>query len=152
MEETTELRKRTLAEGFDLVGIAAAGESRGANALRRWLESGMHGEMAYMNNTVDIRADVQKLLPGCKSVIAVGMSYHTDLPPSSSSTDPETVWISRYAWGRDYHRLLKKRLIRLGRWLADRHPGAGGTQPGGLANPWVYRRRAWSFLSGDGQQ
>lgn len=120
-----DLKRQAKDEGFDLVGIAAAGESRGANALRRWLESGMHGEMAYMNNTVDIRADVQKLLPGCKSVIAVGMCYHTDLPSSSSSTDPETVWISRYAWGRDYHRLLKKRLIRLGRWLADRHPGAG---------------------------
>lgn len=125
MISATDLKRRALDEGFDLVGIAAAEESQGAAALKRWLDAGMHGEMAYMATTSDIRNDIRRLLPECRSVVAVGMSYHTDQPESRSSNDPETVWISRYAWGRDYHKILKKKLIRLGRRLAEHHPGAG---------------------------
>lgn len=121
----SDLKSRALDEGFDLVGIAAAEESLGAAALRRWLDAGMHGEMAYMATTSDVRSDIRRLLPECQSVVAVGLSYHTSQPESRSSTDPETAWISRYAWGRDYHKILKKKLIRLGRWVAEHHPGTG---------------------------
>ncbi|RLE19876.1 MAG: tRNA epoxyqueuosine(34) reductase QueG [Acidobacteria bacterium] len=121
----TDLKCRALDEGFDLVGIASAGEAQGAESLRRWLHAGMHGEMAYMATTAEIRSDLGRLLPNCRSVIAVALSYHTSRPDSRSSDDPNTVWISRYAWGRDYHRILKKKLIRLGRWLAEQRPGAG---------------------------
>lgn len=125
MSLASDLKAQALNEGFDLVGIAAAGEVRGVDALRRWLTAGMHGEMAYMETTADVRSDVRRLLPGCRSVIAVALSYHTSLPESRSSTDSGAVWISRYAWGRDYHRILKKKLIRIGRRLAEHHPGAG---------------------------
>ena len=121
----TDLKHRALHEGFDLVGIAAAGEAKGADALRQWLDAGMHGEMAYMATTAEVRSDLGRLLPTCRSVVAVALSYHTSHPDSRSSDDPETVWISRYAWGRDYHRILKKKLIRLGRWLAEQQPGVG---------------------------
>jgi epoxyqueuosine reductase len=122
---STQLRRHALDEGFDLVGIACAGRARTESALKRWLDEAMHGEMAYMETTAAIRADVEKLLPGCCSIVAVALSYHTSRPESRSPAPPDTVWISRYAWGRDYHRILKKKLIRLGRWLADQHPGAG---------------------------
>ncbi len=54
------------------------------------------------------------------------MSYHTNRPASREALagNPGTVWISRYAWGRDYHRVLKKRLVRLGRWLATEASGS----------------------------
>ncbi len=121
---TADLKERALDEGFDLVGITSAGPARTADALDRWLAKGMHGEMGYMERTRDLRTDPGMLLEGCRSVIAVAMSYRTSAP---SSTDPSTtegsVWISRYAWGRDYHRFLKKKLVRLGRWLAGRRPG-----------------------------
>ena len=81
--------------------------------------------MAYMARTAALRADPREVLPGCRSVVVVAMSYRTDLPPSREAlaSRPDAVWISRYAWGRDYHRVLKKRLVRLGRWLEAERPG-----------------------------
>jgi epoxyqueuosine reductase len=122
---TTELKRRALAEGFDLVGIAEAGAARSASDLERWLDAGMHGEMTYMARTRRVRSDPRNLLPGCRSVVAVAMSYRCKQPDSTSSSSGEgRVWISRYAWGRDYHRIFKKKLVRLGRWLAERKPEA----------------------------
>ena len=122
---TRELHEHARIEGFDLVGVASAGPANTASALRRWLDAGMHCEMGYMARTSSIRSDPRLLLPNCRSVIAVAMSYRTSIPESSSFVDPDgRVWVSRYAWGRDYHRILKKRLVRLGRWLTTRRPGA----------------------------
>jgi epoxyqueuosine reductase len=58
-------------------------------------------------------------------VIVVAMSYRCSLP-DSGSFDPEDgrVWVSRYAWGRDYHKIIRKRLTRLGRWLGEQRPGS----------------------------
>jgi len=123
-ELTRDLKRRALDEGFDLVGVAAAGPARTASALERWLDAGMHGEMAYMTRTRKVREDPSALLPDCQSVIAVAMSYRSSQPDSSSfSAADGRVWVSRYAWGRDYHRILKKALVKLGRWLERRRPG-----------------------------
>jgi len=125
MSLTNDLKQRALDDGFDLVGVAATGRAHSATSLDRWLDAGMNGEMAYMADTRNLRSDPGALLPGCRSVVAVAMSYHTDLPPSGSfSVGDGRVWVSRYAWGRDYHRILKKRLVRLGHWLAETQPGA----------------------------
>jgi epoxyqueuosine reductase len=121
---TAALLERARAEGLHLVGVARAGPASGAAALERWLAAGMHGEMAYMERTAAVREDPRLLLPGCRSVVAVAISYHTAHPLSTEPREPGRVWVSRYAWGRDYHRLLKRRLIRLGRWLARQCPGA----------------------------
>ena len=122
---TADLKRRAINEGFDLVGVAEAGRARSAGNLERWLDAGMHGEMEYMARTRGVRSDPQLLLPGCASVVAVAMSYRCDQPDSTTLTAAEgRVWVSRYAWGRDYHRILKKKLVRLGRWLAEQRPGA----------------------------
>jgi epoxyqueuosine reductase len=128
MEELgRDLKGRARAEGFDLVGIAAAGPAATDDALRRWLAAGMHGGMAYMERSAADRADPGRLLPGCRSVVAVAMSYRSGLPDSQPPppADDGRAWISRYAWGRDYHRILKRKLVRLGGWLAARSPGVG---------------------------
>jgi len=124
---TRDLKAHALDLGFDLVGVAPAGPSESAAAVHRWLDAGMCGDMAYMARTRDVRSDPRNLLAGCRSVVAVAMSYRTDHPLSISdfSDDVPRVWVSRYAWGHDYHRILKKRLVRLGKWLAHRRPGAG---------------------------
>jgi epoxyqueuosine reductase len=90
--------------------------------LREWLQTGKHGEMTYLERTAALRTDPRLVLPGARSVVVVAMSYHTSLPVSVQGV-PGRVWISRYAWGRDYHRLVKKRLVRLGRWLSAEAPG-----------------------------
>ncbi len=84
--------------------------------------------MAYMVRTRAQRADLRHVLRDCRSVVAVAMSYRTSLPASRSALPPAElprVWVSRYAWGRDYHRVMKRKLVRLGRWLAAASPGAG---------------------------
>jgi len=123
---TRDLKAQALTEGFDLVGLAAAGEAATADHIQRWLDDGMHGGMAYMAHTRAARLDPRQLLPGCRSIVSVAMSYRTSLPASQDpAEDAEPrAWISRYAWGRDYHKVMKKKLIRLGRWLAARHPTA----------------------------
>ncbi|MCG6964717.1 MAG: tRNA epoxyqueuosine(34) reductase QueG [Acidobacteria bacterium] len=120
---TSRLKRCAIEEGLDLVGVAAAATVPGAPRFEAWLDAGMHGEMSYMARTAAIRCDPRRLLPGCSSVVAVAVSYHTSWPLSTDDGELGTVWVSRYAWGRDYHRLLKKRLLRLGRWLEAEVPG-----------------------------
>lgn len=123
MELAAKLKRRALVEGFDLVGVAAAGPATGADHLKRWLARGRHAGMDYMAATAIQRADPRRLLAECRSVVMVAMSYRSSLPPSDSYPRDGRVWISRYAWGRDYHRIMKKRLVRLGRWLETERPG-----------------------------
>ena len=91
--------------------------------INSWLGRGMHAQMSYMASTVVQRSHPEQLLEDCQSVIVVAMSYHGSQPDSDALPTDERVWISRYAWGRDYHRIMKKRLVRLGRRLEDHHPG-----------------------------
>ena len=123
---TAQLKERALHEGFDLVGVAATGEAMGAPHLRRWLAAGRHAGMAWMARTAELRCDPRRLLPGCRSVVAVAMSYRTshETSLSASLAHDRRVWVSRYAWGRDYHGVLKRGLIRLGNWLAAECPAA----------------------------
>ena len=122
---TVDLKRRAISEGFDLVGVAEAAKARSVGNLERWLDAGMHGEMAYMARTRRVRSDPRLLLSGCTSVVAVAMSYRCDQPDSTTGdVDDGRAWVSRYAWGRDYHRILKKKLVRLGRWLAEKRSGA----------------------------
>jgi epoxyqueuosine reductase len=120
---TAEIKDRALAEAFDLVGIATAGLAQTAPPMTNWLKADMQGTMAYMKKTAEIRCDPSRLLPECRSIVAIAMSYRTSQPSSQDSPAPRTAWVSRYAWGRDYHKVLKKKLIRVGKWLSDRSEG-----------------------------
>jgi epoxyqueuosine reductase len=78
--------------------------------LLDWLERGYHGSMAWMEKAPFRRADPREVLPGCRSIISVGMNYYTDHRPDES---PGHGRIARYAWGKDYHKVLGERLTRL---------------------------------------
>ena len=124
MDQAAEIKTWALDEGFDLVGIAAVGPAETNPHLKRWLAGGMHGGMGYMAETAVQRSDPRHLLEGCRSVVVVAMSYRSSAPDSDIDAGGDhRVWVSRYAWGRDYHRILKKRLIRLGRHLEEHQPG-----------------------------
>lgn len=100
---------------FDAVGIARLDEAdtdTDAERLRAWLARGFHADMAWMDNPK--RFDPTQVLPGARSVISVALNYYT---PHAHSDDPSCGKISRYGWGRDYHRLLQGRLKQLARWL-----------------------------------
>jgi epoxyqueuosine reductase len=97
--------------GFDAVGIAGA-DLGGAEAhLAAWLDAGYHGEMDYMATQVARRARPAELVPGTRSVIVGRMNY---LPEAAEGTS-----ISRYALGRDYHKVLRRRLEKLAERIAD---------------------------------
>ncbi len=93
--------------GFLFCGISEAGflESE-APLLEKWLKSGFQGEMGYMENYFDKRLDPRLLVDGAKSVISLGLNYYTE----QSQSDPEAPKISTYAYGQDYHSVIKSKL------------------------------------------
>ncbi|MGE5235471.1 MAG: tRNA epoxyqueuosine(34) reductase QueG [Acidobacteriota bacterium] len=121
----SEIKEFALGElGFSLVGIARAGRLPGSSRLRRWIRQGAHGEMRYMADTVAVREDSRRFLPDAASVVCVAMSYHDPPDPPAQRTGPDRALIARYARRADYHSVLRRRLVRLGRFLASRVPGA----------------------------
>lgn len=93
--------------GFLACGVARAGFLEAeAPRLEQWLRTKQHGEMAYMANHFDLRLDPRKLVPGARSVISLAYNY-CSLPKQQHSDAPK---LSTYAYGRDYHKVLRKRL------------------------------------------
>src|SRR5687768_18591748 len=102
--------------GFDLCGIAPADSFPELAFLREWLQRGYAGTMEWMARSADRRADVRHVVPGARSVIVTGTLYNTDRP-YSSDLPADVARISRYAWGDDYHEVLKRRLDALLDWI-----------------------------------
>ncbi|MCF6457592.1 tRNA epoxyqueuosine(34) reductase QueG [Pseudoalteromonas sp. MMG024] len=104
--------------GFDQVSITDIDLSQHEAQLQRWLDAGYHGEMEYMAAHGMKRARPAELVPGTQRVISVRMNY---LPPDASFAkdlkNKQTAYISRYALGRDYHKLMRNRLKQLGKKL-----------------------------------
>lgn len=103
--------------GFDLVGIAPAHPPPHYAAYLEWLMRGYNGEMAYLVRHAQLRASVERLVPGARSVVAVGLNYNQH-PPRTEAR------IARYALGRDYHKVIRQSLARVGRRLEECVPGA----------------------------
>jgi len=101
--------------GFQQLGIAATDLSVAAAHLAEWLGAGYHGEMHYMARHGTRRSRPAELVPGTRSVIMARMDYlpQTRAAMAAAQRDPTGALISRYALGRDYHRLLRRRLQRL---------------------------------------
>lgn len=106
-ENTRWIKDEARRLGFSFVGISRAGQmDEEARRLEAWLNKGLHGQMAYMANHFDKRTDPRKLVPGAKSVISLMYNYFTE----KEQADPEAPKISKYAYGRDYHFVLKHKL------------------------------------------
>lgn len=128
MDVAAIIKKRALEAGFDLAGIAPVQPPTDLEYARRWVESGLAGEMRYLANAQ--RDDPRRILPDARSVICVAVGYNAPLPystqldiddpagqlpspPPEQGEPPARGWISRYAWGRDYHHVLRTRLEKL---------------------------------------
>lgn len=99
--------------GFDQVAIARAEKYQEHEALQRWLADGFHGSMDWMERQEDKRRDPQAVMRGAQSIITCALNYNTEHPYSTECADPNRGWIARYAWGDDYHDLMKKMLLEL---------------------------------------
>ncbi|MDH5570424.1 MAG: tRNA epoxyqueuosine(34) reductase QueG [Gammaproteobacteria bacterium] len=107
--------------GFQQTGITDTDLSAAAPRLLSWLDKNYHAEMAWMNNQADMRIHPQKLVEGTRRIISVRMDY---LPSSHQSSEevlnnPSLGYISRYALGRDYHKLMRRRLQKLADLIKD---------------------------------
>lgn len=98
--------------GFNLTGIARAEPLPGVGFLDEWLASGYAGGMAYLHRNRETRENPAAILPGARSIVVVAMNYHAPTPAGSDDGRPRGR-IARYAWGRDYHAVMRERLDEL---------------------------------------
>lgn len=118
---TRESAVKRLAQecGFDLVGITPAEPLPEIAWYREWLRRGYHAGMNYLvGRGAELRADPRTLLKSAKSIICLGKIYNTPGPYSIDYSEAGRFWVSRYAWGQDYHDLLRQALRRLAERLS----------------------------------
>ena len=109
-ERSLLIKSKAKELGFLSVGISKAEfmEEEAIN-LEKWLNQKSHGKMEYMSNHFDKRVDPTKLVPGAKSVISLSYNYYSE----KEQLDPKGPKVSKYAFGRDYHKVIKKKLKTL---------------------------------------
>jgi len=123
-KEITRLIKTQAKElGFMGISIAKA-EHMDEEALRleQWLKRDYHGGMSYLENHFDKRVDPTKLVPGSKSVISLLYNYYSE----EKQVDPQAPQMAMYAYGKDYHKVVKKKLIHLFKWMAENYGAIDG--------------------------
>lgn len=118
------IKAKSLELGFHKAGITQAVSTFKENAnLASWLEKGHQGTMEWMENRKDERGDIFKYFPEAKSVISVGLNYYTGHDQSAIKSE---FHFSNYAWGDDYHDILKSKLYTLLVWLKSEVPDIKG--------------------------
>jgi len=117
--DSEQIKQKALTLGFHKVGIAAIADMQDNNQrLQAWLNQGYAADMAWMNHPK--RQDIRQLMPEVQSVISVALNYYT---PQQYPEGKEFAKISRYARGRDYHRVLHKKLKNFSDWLQQQKEG-----------------------------
>ena len=144
LQQNTSFLKKTAARlGFDHCGVAKAGKlDADAARLEQWLNKGMHGSMGYMEKYFDLRTDPTKLVPGAQSVITLLKNYYPDV-----QQEPNTPKISKYAYGKDYHEVIKEKLNSLLSLLQEE---IGEIQGRGFVDSAPVLERTWAQRSGLG--
>ena len=142
-DHTRFIKETALSLGFSHCGIAkAAPLDEDARRLEKWLRAGMQGSMQYLENHFDLRVDPTKLVPGAKSVITLTQNYYS--PKKQPADSPK---ISTYAYGTDYHFVIKEKLNKL---LEAIQQKAGDIVGRGFVDSAPVLERTWAQKSGAG--
>lgn len=121
---TENIKLKAFDIGFHKIGIVRADAlSSERSNLEKWLDDGFHGEMEWMEREPEKRGDPRILFPAARSLVVVALNYYT---PHEHENDPSSGKISRYAWGDDYHDVLKEKLCELLDWIRAQDPTADG--------------------------
>ena len=109
--------------GFDLAGVTRAEPLlEDAQRYLKWVDRGMAGAMGYLTDRrATMRTDPRLLLPAARSIICLGKLYNGPQPRSTELKDSELGWISRYAWGEDYHQVVRAAVEKLVEKLGTGH-------------------------------
>ncbi len=144
MKYNTRLVREAVRElGFDFCGIARARRlDDDAHRLEEWLNQGFHGSMQYMENHFELRVDPTKLVPGARSVITLLKNYYP-----VQQQEPGTPGIAKYAYGKDYHEIIRLQLRQL---LEKLTAQIGEIQGRGFVDSAPVLERSWATLSGLG--
>ena len=132
--------------GFDLAGVARADTPPDLAFFAEWVARGHAGEMSYLSSQVAKRSDLRAAFPWARSVLCVGLQYDT-LHPYSTEAPADRGWISRYAWGDDYHDVMKAMLERLAARLRDE---AGPFEARAYVDTGPIAEKAWAAAAGIG--
>ena len=118
------IKKKAKELGFQKIGIAKAEPTvKERNHLNEWLRKGNHAEMDWMEKRKDERGNIHSYFPTAKSVISLGLNYNTGKTQDDLKSDFK---ISNYAWGDDYHEILKRLLFELLNWIKKKTPNVKG--------------------------
>ena len=144
LSKKTNIIKKIASElGFDHCGIAKAQLlNEDAQRLESWLSKGMHGSMQYMENYFDMRVDPSKLVPGARSVITLLLNY---FPQEQQNSDAPKI--AKYAYGKDYHEVIKLKLKALLRSIKE---NIGEINGRGFVDSAPVLERTWAQKSGLG--
>lgn len=146
---TRDLKAEAHRLGFDGCGVSRAERlDDEARRLEAWLTEGRHGTMAWMGNHFEKRVDPTRLVEGARSVVSLLHSYYV---PEEHAASPTAGKISRYAWGEDYHHVMKERLFALYNWL-DERVGGSGIEGRAFVDSAPVLDKAWAARSGLGWQ
>lgn len=140
---TNAIKMKAHELGFQYVGISRAEKlEKEARDLEIWLKQGRHGSMQWMENHFDMRVDPRELVPGAKSVISFMLNYYPEEELASGEHK-----ISRYAYGKDYHNVIKKKLKQLIRFIKEE---IGDVEGRGFVDSAPVMDKAWAKKSGLG--
>ena len=140
---SSSIKNEALRLGFDFCGISKADFlEEEAPLLEKWLLQNQHGKMAYMQNYFDKRLDPRQLVPGAKSVISLLYNYYTAI-----EQNPSAPKLSKYAYGRDYHFVVKEKLKELMNYIKETIGEINGRV---FVDSAPVMERAWAKKSGLG--
>lgn len=138
-----KIKEEAIRLGFQSMGVAkAAFMEEDARALEQWLHKGYHGKMQYMENYFDLRTDPRKLVHGAQSVITLTYNYYPF--ETAKVTNPK---IAKYAWGTDYHFVIRDKLNQLLMFIQEQ---IGAIEGRGFVDSAPVLERSWATRSGLG--
>ena len=143
-ENTKFIKNKAKDLGFSSVGISKARHlHEEENKFEKWLSKGFQGSMNYLEKNLDKRLDPRKLVPGSKSIISLSYNYY----PKKNIDKKNNFIISKYAYGKDYHKVIKKKLKILFRSIKEK---IGDVEGRVFVDSAPVHERAWAKLSGLG--
>ncbi|MCU0549933.1 MAG: tRNA epoxyqueuosine(34) reductase QueG [Leptolyngbya sp. Prado105] len=143
MTLTEEIKQKAIELGFHKVGIASVSDpaqSSAVAALQNWIDRGFQADMAWMENSK--RQNILEFVPDARTIICVALNYYTS---QQRPEGKEYAKISRYGWGRDYHRILHKKLKAFSAWLEQQ-----GSQTRYFADTAPIQDKFWAQQAGLG--
>lgn len=142
MDIRAEIERRAGELGFSATAFASIGPTPQGDRATAWLEAGLHADMDWLERTHTVRLDPRDRMPEAKSVVLLSLTHAWKRPPDPGG---RTGMVARYAWGRDYHNLIGKRLKKLRRMLRE----MGVDSFGGVDTAPIIER-AWAARAGLG--